>query len=245
MIEAEIEAAKQNARWIPSEGCTNATITISREFCEQYHKLQAERAAAVKDEALQKRGDEIRAQLSEMNGRAAAREADPQASMIAKIFGFDIKQVELGLTILITLLVELGSSMGLYVSTSTWRMHEQTRRPDPVKIVEIMEPVTLQPMPQPKRDVQLALPRTDIEIFFGDRIRQDDGSSITALALYDNYCEWCETTGHQPVGLPIFSRQLTDLGVQKAKIAGKIRYIGIRVSGTDYADIDGDVAAVS
>jgi hypothetical protein len=82
-------------------------------------------------------------------------------------------------------------------------------------------------------------------MFFGDRIRQDDGSSITALALYDNYCEWCEKTGHQPVGLPIFSRQLTDLGVQKAKIAGKIRYIGIRVSGGAIAEDDGDVAAVS
>ena len=249
MIEAEIQAAKQNARWVPSEGCTNATITISREFCESYHKLQAELAAAKKDEALQLRGDEIRTALRGVNGRAATKDSDPQASMIAKIFNLDIKQVELGLTILITLLVELGSSMGLYVSTSTWRVHEHIGRPapaEPVKIVEIMEPVTFAPMiPQPRREPpQLALPRSDIETFFGDRIRQDDGASVTALSLYDNYCEWCETTGRQPVGLPIFSRQLTDLGVQKAKIAGKIRYIGIRVSGTE-SESDGDVAAVS
>jgi hypothetical protein len=248
MIEAELDGAKQNYRWTSSAGCTNATVTASREFCESYHKLQAELAAAKKDDLLQKRGDEIRAELGGMSGRAAVKEADPQASMIAKIFGFDIKQVELGLTILITLLVELGSSMGLYVSTSTWRVHEQMRRPavaEPVRVVEIMEPVTLHQLPQPRREAPLALPRTDIETFFGDRIRQDDGSSITALALYDNYCEWCEKTGHQPVGLPIFSRQLTDLGVQKAKIAGKIRYIGIRVSGGAIAEDDGDVAAVS
>jgi hypothetical protein len=146
------------------------------------------------------------------------------------------------MTILITLLVELGSSLGLYVSTSVWRVHEQPKRPapEPVKVVEIM-----QPRSQILQPTQLALPKSDIEIYFDDRIREDDGASVTALALYDNYCEWCETTGRAPVGLPIFSRQLTDLGVQKAKIAGKIRYIGIRLTGADQEDDGPDYAAVS
>jgi hypothetical protein len=242
MVEAEIEAAKQNDRWVPSQGCTNATIDISREFCTTYHKLQAELAAAKKDEALQKRADEIRVHLGEMDGRAAARVADPQATMISKLLGFDIKQVELGLTILVTLLVELGSSMGLYVSTSIWRIHEQRKKPapEPVRVVEIIPPV-----PQAHQPLQLVMPRSDIELYFKDRIRQDDGASVTALALYDNYCEWCETTQRHPVGLPIFSRQLTDLGVQKAKIAGKIRYIGIRLIGVEEEDDGRDFAAVS
>src|SRR5688572_27947563 len=63
MVEAEIEGAKQNVRWTSSAGCTNATVTLSREFCESYHRLQAELAAAKKDEALQKRADEVRARL--------------------------------------------------------------------------------------------------------------------------------------------------------------------------------------
>ncbi len=246
MVEAEIDAAKQNYRWTSSEGCSNATVTLSREFCESFHKLQAELAAAKKDETLQARADDIRSKLSGMNGSAAAKVADPQATMIAKISGFDIKQVELGLTILVTLLVELGSSMGLYVATSTWRVNEQMRRPvyEPVKVVEIVPPPVLE-LNLPRQPPQLALPKSDIEIYFQDRIRQDDGASITALALYDNYCEWCDTTGRQPVGLPIFSRQLTDLGVQKAKIAGKIRYIGIRVAGARLEDDGADMAAVS
>jgi hypothetical protein len=247
MIEAETEAAKQNYRWTSSEGCTNATVTLSRDFCENYHKLQAELAAAKKDEALQRQADEVRGRLGEMNGKAAANNADPQASIIATISGADIKQVQLGLTILVTLLVELGSSMGLYVSTSTWRIQEMRRKPvaEPVKVVEITQPAAPMPMPQPQ-PAQLALPRSDIELYFKDRIRQDDGASVTALALYDNYCEWCETTQRQPVGLPIFSRQLTDLGVQKAKIAGKIRYIGIRLLGVAEEEDDGrEMAAVS
>lgn len=242
MVEAELKAAEQNYRWTTTKGCTDATLTQSREFCEGYHKLHAELAAARKDDVLQKQADQIRAELATIDGRAAVKVADPQAAIISALSGLDISRVEVAMTILITLLVELGSSLGLYVSTSVWRVHEQPKRPapEPVKVVEIM-----QPRSQILQPTQLALPKSDIEIYFDDRIREDDGASVTALALYDNYCEWCETTGRAPVGLPIFSRQLTDLGVQKAKIAGKIRYIGIRLTGADQEDDGPDYAAVS
>ncbi|MBX2805670.1 MAG: hypothetical protein KTR19_06840 [Hyphomicrobiales bacterium] len=249
MVEAEIDAAKQNFRWTSSEGCTNATVTLSREFCEAFHKLQAELAAAKTSEILQAQATEVRQKLSNIDASTVTTVADPQATMIAIISGVDIKKVELGLTILVTLLVELGSSMGLYVSTSTWRVHEQFRRPaqEQTKVVEIVEPrpVGMQIHAPPQQEAPLALPRSDIQNYFNDRIREDDGSSITALSLYDNYCEWCERSERQPVGLPIFSRQLTDLGVQKAKIAGKIRYIGIRVHEADEEDGGSNIAAVS
>jgi len=248
MVEAELKAAQQHYRWTSTKGCTNATVPLSRDFCESYHKLEAELAAAEKDEKLQVEAASIRNKLGNLDGHAAGKAADPQATMIASLFSLDIKRVEVGLTILITLLVELGSSMGLFVATSTWRVHEVLRKPapapEPEKVVEIMEPIKLQPQEQPKKDEQLFLPKSDIEVYFEERIRQDDGASVTALSLYDNFCDWCERTGRQPVGLPIFSRQLTDLGVQKAKIAGKIRYIGIRVTGSGQ-DADENVAAVS
>lgn len=244
VVSAEIDASKQNVRWTTSEGCTNATVTLSREFCESYHKLQAELAAAQKDEVLQKQAAAVRAKLGEMDSRAAVKVADPQAAIISTLSGLKIADVEIGLTILITLLVELGSSLGLYVSTSTWRINDGPRRAavarEPVRVVEIIPPAYQVMHEQP---VQLALPKSDIETYFSDRIRQDDGASVTALALYDNYCEWCEATGRQPVGLPIFSRQLTDLGVQKAKIAGKIRYIGVRMAGAGQDEDSGDIAA--
>ena len=242
MVEAELKAAEQNYRWTSTKGCSDVTLDLSRDYCESYHKLEAELAAARKDEAFQKRADELRTQLGQFTGRAAVKVADPQAAIISTLSGLDVSRVEVALTILITVLVELGSSLGLYVSTSVWRVHEHIKRPapEPVKVVEIM-----QPLPRTQQPVPLALPKSDIEIYFEDRIRQDDGASITALALYDNYCEWCETTGRAPVGLPIFSRQLTDLGVQKAKIAGKIRYIGVRLIGAGMEDDGPELVAVS
>ena len=263
-IDADIEGAKQSIRWTKSEGCTNATVDLSRVFCENFHKLGAERAVAKQDEELTKRADEIRAKLTALDTGHVAQVADPQAAMLSSLSGLDISRIDVMMTLLITALVELGSSLGLYVSTSTWRMHEMMKRPapEPAKVVEIIRPQpaattvasapaiveapAVAPPPAEQPQAQLAPPKTDIEQYFADRIRQDDGSSVTALALYDNYCEWCETTRRQPVGLPIFSRQLTDLGVQKAKIAGKIRYIGIRISGAGGEDEDGgEAAAVS
>lgn len=246
-VEADIEGAKQHIRWTTTKGCTDATVDLSREFCEGYHKLQAELAASKQGAALQARADELRAKLGDMNGLAAANLADPQAAFLSRLSGIEVAQIELALTVLITLLVELGSSLGLYVSTSIWRMQDHMKKPapEPVKVVEIMQPQQVELRAVPVQPTQLALPKSDIEIYFDERIREDDGASVTALNLYDNYCNWCDATSRTPVGLPIFSRQLTDLGVQKAKIAGKIRYIGIRIGGAEEEEDDSNFAAVS
>lgn len=251
-IQGEIDALKQNPRWTTSQGCTNATIDESRELCKQFYKLTAELDIAKKDEVLQAQADELRPKVTKLQASGVNKVADPQASFIAMISGLDITRVEVAMTILITLLVELGSSLGLYVATSTWRIEagRQAPQPEPQKVVEIIRPapkIMLEmPIPQPQPIHQLAPPsKSDIETYFDARIRQDDGASVTALALYDNYCDWCEVAQRTPVGLPIFSRQLTDLGVQKAKIAGKIRYIGIRIGGYDQEEDGSDLAAVS
>jgi hypothetical protein len=242
-VQADIEAAKQNTRWTTSEGCTNATVDKSREFCENYHKLGAELAAAKQADMLSGRAADVRAKIAGMEGGASVKVADPQAAILSSLSGLDISRIDVALTILVTALVELGSSLGLYVATSTWRMHEIARRPmpEPARVVEIIRPNP----PMIIQSAAIAAPKSDIEQYFDERIRQDDGSSVTALALYDNYCEWCEGNKRQPVGLPIFSRQLTDLGVQKAKIAGKIRYIGIRIAGGIEEDDGGEIAQVS
>jgi phage/plasmid-associated DNA primase len=81
-------------------------------------------------------------------------------------------------------------------------------------------------------------PETDVEKFYKDRITTAEGSSLTATALYEDYCDWCEEAGKEPMALPTFGRQFGELGVHKAKIAGRIRYIGIRLhSGTEDEDI--------
>ena len=80
------------------------------------------------------------------------------------------------------------------------------------------------PSTQPQR---LIAPETDVERFYKERIETQDGSSLTATTLYEDYCAWCEEQRKEPLALPTFGREFGELGVQKAKIAGRVRYIGI------------------
>jgi phage/plasmid-associated DNA primase len=73
----------------------------------------------------------------------------------------------------------------------------------------------------------LVAPETDVERFYKESIDTQDGSSVTATNLYEDYCTWCESQNKEPLALPTFGREFGELGVQKAKIAGRVRYIGI------------------
>ncbi len=75
-------------------------------------------------------------------------------------------------------------------------------------------------------------PESDVERFHKEKIENEEGATITATELYDNYCEWCEEQDKEPLALPTFSREFGELkGIKKAKIAGRVRYIGIAVQG--------------
>lgn len=81
--------------------------------------------------------------------------------------------------------------------------------------------------PAPAVVQRLVAPETDVERFYKERIETQDGSSLTATSLYEDYCAWCEEREKEPLALPTFGREFGELGVQKARIAGRVRYIGI------------------
>lgn len=227
-VASEIEAVKQNGRWISSAGCTNATVAQSMAYCEGYHKLRSELAVAQEAEKLEARIAEINAKLSKVTAGAAVREADPQSAMLAQISGAPVSKVQEALTLLIAFLVELGASMGFYVAFSFWGIQDRVRpnvsAPTPVMPAPVVAMVEPQPAP-----IVPESPKSDVELFLTERVGREEGSSVMALTLYDDYCAWCEARGKQPLGLPIFNRQFGDLGIQKAKIAGRIRWLGVRM----------------
>lgn len=73
----------------------------------------------------------------------------------------------------------------------------------------------------------LDAPESDVERFYRERIDTVDGSSLTATTLYEDYVMWCEEYDKKPFGLPQFGREFGKLGVQRAKIAGRVRYVGV------------------
>lgn len=270
-VQAELAAMESTRKWAATAACTDATIRSSREFCQQYNELKAELGSANQAGKLEQRIAEARAKLAEHKG-AGRGAADPQAHILAKISGMvvpgiKIEDVQIGLAMFIALLLEVGSGLGLYIAFSQWRMNPVARsvavKPKAVPLAMQAEtdvtPVTpivssdavegandnpTETIAQDTKDApRLVAPQSDVERYSKERIETQDGSSLTATALYEDYCAWCEEQDKEPLALPTFGREFGDLGVQKAKIAGRVRYIGVALRSKGSGTGDKNVPA--
>ncbi len=249
-VNGEIDAFKQNGRWLSSAGCADATASKSMTYCEGFFKLKAELAIAEQADKLEAKVSQLSTRLSALDSEAGAKATDPQSQMLASLTGRSTEEIQMGLTVLIALLVELGASLGFYTAFSYWRIFDVKGlpAPEPVRLpVPAFAPAPmLQALPGGSDpELRAAQPKTDVELYFEERVGRENGSSVTALALYDDYCQWCEAKGRQPLGLPIFTRRFSELGVQKAKVAGRIRYMDVRLLFGSADDIMPELSAVS
>ena len=204
-------------------------------YCEGYFKLTAELPVAEKAEKLEAKVSQLSAKLGESDPTAAVSTSDPQSFVLGGLTGFRTEEIQTGLTVLIALLVELGASLGFYTAFSYWRIFDVKGLPAPVPsralvpAAQFMPTIRLTQIPDSDPALQPAEPKTDVELYFDERVVKEPGSSVTALALYDDYCQWCDAKEKQPLGLPIFTRKFGDIGVQKAKVAGRIRYMDVKL----------------
>jgi hypothetical protein len=253
-VQSDIESVKTQRSWTGSKGCTEVNSRVQREFCQQYHSLSAELASAQQAVKLEERISEISTKLMLSSGGAVMSEADPQAAVLAKLAGLflpslKVEDVQTALTIFVAVLLEIGSGFGMYVAFSTWRLYDRTApalptsaaRPTVVaKLIEA-EPVAAaapsagstqvgandNKSAVAKSALRHVAPETDVERFYKERITTADRSNVTATTLYEDYCGWCEEQEKEPLALPSFGREFGELGVQKVKIAGRVRYNGI------------------
>ncbi len=254
-VQSEIDGVKNQRPWTWTKGCTEVNGKQGRDFCQQFHALSAEFAAAQQAVQLEARIAEIQAKLAKSAGGSVMAEADPQAAVLAKLVqpimpSITTEDVQTALTVFVAILLEVGSAFGMYVAFSTWRLHDvhAPAAPRMAQVNTAAAAVAASSIPAPAVQVskprsgandnvnkpvvaaqpqRLIAPENDVERFYKERIETQDGSSLTATSLYEDYCAWCEEREKEPLALPTFGREFGELGVQKAKIAGRVRYIGI------------------
>ena len=165
-----------------------------------------------------------------------------------------MEDIQTAMSIFVALLLEVGSGFGMYIAFSQWRLYDREAPAAPVMatVMTAQQPVAVHVPATPvavvskprvasandnKTAPKMIAPETDVERFYKERIDAQDGSSLTATGLYEDYCAWCEEQEKEPLALPTFGREFGELGVQKAKIAGRVRYIGIALrSGAEHEE---------
>ena len=173
-------------------------------------------------------------------------EADPQAAVLTQLAGIfmpsmTVEHMQTALTIFIALLLEVGSAFGMYIAFSQWRLYDRAAPAAPAMATMAMA-TAVEPVAEPKSfplvkkrtsandnktAAKLVAPENDVERFYKERLDKKEGSSVTSTELYEDYCNWCEEREKEPLALPTFCRDFGELGVVKAKIAGRVRHIGI------------------
>ncbi len=254
-VQADIDNAKNQRPWGWTTGCTAVSGKQGREFCEKYLGLVAELASAIEAKGLEGTIAGLQSKLNTTKDQGVVHtSADPQAEVLSKLTGLDIEKVQIAMTIFIALLLEVGSGFGMYIAFSQWRLYDQEAPSAPkmasvsTAAVAVAAPVQhpapaqiskprsgandnrsaeVKIAPAQASTQRLVAPENDVERFYKEKVESNNGSSVTATQLYEDYCAWCETKNKEPMALPTFGREFGELGVKKERIAGRIRYIGI------------------
>ena len=252
-VAAEVNVLKAQRYWVVTKECTLVAGKGARDFCQQFHKLNAELASAHQSEKLEARIAGIGGKLAQATGGTAMAEADPQASVLAKISGLDVSTVQTALTIFVALLIEVGSGFGMYVAFAYWRLHDRKVEPlapamanataghpavwsddvaTPVSDAVPVEQAAQVPARRGANDnrtpVRPLVPESDVQRYYRERVvAAAEHASLTSSELYEDYCRWCEEKERIPFAHPRVTREIAELGVKKERIGKRTRYFGI------------------
>lgn len=111
IIEAELKRLAVEYRSANSQPCTPPVATTHRGYCKDVHRLEVELATArVRDNIYTDRRSTL-SYIGELQASGETMEIDPQARALAELTGIDQKRLRVLLTLLIAVLLELGSAV--------------------------------------------------------------------------------------------------------------------------------------
>ena len=98
-ITSKINAAKKDRRWKLTEGCTNATASSSREFCQNLDRLKAQLDVAATATVLRENIEKLNKSIEALRSQGAGQVVDPQSFGLAKLIGTGQDSVRIGLSV--------------------------------------------------------------------------------------------------------------------------------------------------
>lgn len=228
VVAEDIATHQQNRRWSGTTECKNATEAESRVYCERFFALRAEFAAGQEALLLAEKIASLQSQTQKLREAGAGLDRDPQVSLLSRIFGLEQETVRLTLIVVVALLVEIGSSLGLFLATG----HGKTVEADVTKA-----PFGSVVLPTPSvPNIQKIT--GSVEEFCLSGLLPDENSEITMTALYAGYVAWCLVQTVNPVTEEHFEQSFTDLAHAVGLHRSSERFVGISLaSARDFSTL--------
>jgi hypothetical protein len=166
-----------------SSGCS-LNRKDSREACAEVAELAQEGERSREYARLEGRAKGLRKELDKL--KAGSASGDPQLDALEELVGMTPwaigrKQIEVGLSLLVALFIELGSGLGLYIATTPWRSVVQ---------VEARARGSAQKRERKAREVG-AMTLGSIEEFMLERLEPRAGGQLSGGDLFMAYRGWC------------------------------------------------------
>lgn len=143
-----------------------------------------------------------------------------------------MQEVQFGLVIFVAILLEVGSSMGMYVACSVWRTDTAARpqtAADAAHTLAINTPM----LPAPEWHSTSAIESIGVEVertvrdFYESKVLEDAEGRYPVISLYDGYRAWCSEHGRVALSLPMFVRGMDDMGLRRTKTEKGVLYVGV------------------
>lgn len=186
VVSEEIASHRQNRRWSATKECTNSTELESRAFCAEYFRLRAELAAAREFERLSIQIATLQTERAELRANGPEQDGDPQTSLLSRVTGQEPDTVRLALIIAVALLVEIGASLGLFLTSG----HSAPKRAN-----------------APEGDGAVG----SVEDFCLEALVPSKAGGLAQSALYGGYQTWCARDNRTPLKPDAFTAAFTEL----------------------------------
>jgi hypothetical protein len=202
---------------------------IVRLFCAEYDRLGGELASAEEAERLRASDGELAAKLSGLDLGTVLRSADPQAEALARFTGLDPATMRDALAILIAVLLELGSGIGLWAVTAAARSEGREN------VAANAPPVLEAPGDAPERSGAITMPAgiapakrgrpaDPVKLFLKSCTVSGLGHETPASELLDAYSAWASREGFAPLTPTALGRKLSALAIGRVKRNGLSHY---------------------
>ena len=225
VVDGKLAAQQQDKRWTTSQECKDATTPTSRDFCASYNTMLAEKSKAIEATRLDGEIDALRQKVSALAGSARIADGDAQASALGRLSGWQLLSVQTGLSVSFVVMLELGSSLGLFIALNHGELQRAVResvdkkagksnaaRPTPPDIVRPVPAVSDKVGPSRALPAPVVVrPAGDVAKFARARLEVVAGASVGLDQLHTDYCAWCEASSWAALPRAEFERRFAEL----------------------------------